>query len=174
MSHDDNFFDHLDEMPKVEFIPPSQALKKKAGSGGIPDHLVERGESFIKDNNVDFIPFAKAYIEDIRIYIEQVKKTQSASKQKKIMHNMTLLIMQLKAHGGMFNYPSMSLLSNLILKFLEKTDLINDDLIKIIEAHNNGIDILINGKVKIENDVRTIALEKELQKVIDRYLKKYT
>lgn len=174
MSEDDNFFDELEGMPEVEYIPPSPALKQKAGSGGIPDHLIERGQSQINDNKVDFVPIADKYIKDIRALLQKIRDEKSSNKKKKLIQQIILSIMQLKAHGGMFNYPVITNISNYILRFVEGNENINEDLFKIIEAHNNTIELVTSQQVKKENDVRAIALTQELQGVIERYQKKYS
>ena len=171
---DDNFFEDIDDIPEVEFIPPSPALKEKAGSGGIPDHLVERAQTHINDNKVDFVPIAEKYIKDIRSILKKLKGQTSHGKKKSLMQDVISCIMQLKAHGGMFNYPVITNISNYILRFVEGNDNINEDLYKIIEAHNETIELITSQQVKLENDERAIALTNELRGVIERYQKKYS
>ncbi len=158
----------------AEFLDPPNFLKRKAGSGGIPQHLLDKGEGFIKENDIDFIPFAKDHIKHIKAYAKELKTAKNKTAEQQYFDGITENVMRLKAHGGMFGYDIMSAVSDITLNCLELTKTINDDLYQIIDAHNNSIELVIATKLRGNGGDQGKAIVNELRKATVRYHKKYS
>lgn len=158
---------------KVEIFEPPNVLKQKAGSGGIAEHFIEKAEGFIRNNDIDFIPFAEEHIEKIESAFESLIISTTPGKQKTFLDEIVENIMLIKAHGGMFKYGVMSRISGVTLSFLEDAEVINDDMFQIIAAHNNTIKLIIKHDIKGDGGAHGSALLDELRKAIGRHAKKY-
>ena len=89
------------------------------------------------------------------------------------MEEMTSNIMQLKASGSMFGYPAISRVSDIVLNFIERAEVINKDLYKIVHAHNICLDMVLIKKLKGNKNPEVDILVNELHDAITRYQSKY-
>lgn len=157
----------------AEFITPPNVLKEKAGDGGIPLRLIENAQAFIKNNDIDYSPYASDLIDEIQKLLKELKETDNRRTQKHILQFIIENIMHIKAHGGMFGYNIMTTIAGKTLTFLDDDKKINEDLFNIIEAHNISIKLIISHKNKGDGGAEGKALVTELDQAINRYLKKY-
>lgn len=158
---------------EAEFTMPHNYLKEKAGDGGIPQHLIESAQTFIRDNTIEYAPYASDHITEIEQSLKELKNENDSKKQKEWMQKIIQHIMHIKAHGGMFDYDIMSDIASKTLTFLEDVEQINEDLFDIIEAHNVSIKLIINHNNKGNGGTEGKALDDEMKRVIGRYTKKY-
>lgn len=159
---------------KAEIIDPPNHLKEKAGSGGIPKHCIEKAESFLQDNDIDFLPFAHQHLKDIENSLKKLKETQNPEKQKHHLSTIIEDIMHIKAHGGMFKCGIMSKISAITLTFLEDVEDIHEDIFQIINAHNDSIKLITKLGIKDDGGTQGTALIKELTNATLRYQKKHS
>ena len=171
----DDFRDIDEEelLKDAEFINPPNTLKQKAGNGGIPIQLIEQGETFIHENDIDFVPFARDHLKEIKNHLAELKKAKNDKARKKALDPIVQNIMLIKAHGGMFNYHVMSAVADVALKFLDGVEKYNEDLYQIIEAHNNSINVVIQAQMKGAVSTKSAALVDELREATQRFQKKY-
>ena len=139
--------DDINFEEEVEILDLPNHLKEKAGEGGISDHFLEKAEGFIRDNDIDFAPFALQHLTIIDDTLKELKEETKHKKQKKLLSTIIENIMHIKAHGGMFSYSIMSKISGLTLTFLDDIEHINEELFEIIEAHSNSSYLIINNKI---------------------------
>ena len=159
---------------EAKFTMPPNKLKGKMGAGGLPLHLIEKGQSYIQDTDIDFLPYAKKHLEEIAKHLQALKESEEGSKeQKEHLQHMTQNIMQMKAHGGMFDYQIMSSISDVVLKFMDATRVINNDLYQIVDAHNNSINLVIASKLKKDGGDTGAMIVSEMREATSRHLKKY-
>mgnify|MGYP006254017445 FL=1 len=65
------------------------------------------------------------------------------------------------------------MISDVALNFIETSAHANEDLYKIIEAHNNSLSLIIKNELKGTGGDIGPQLVSELQQAISRYQKKY-
>jgi len=157
---------------KPRFINPPNKLKEKVGHGGIPSDLLTKGQEYIEKNPVDFEPYAEKFIKRIEKDLEKALELQKKDQQKAI-DILSQPVMELKANGGMFQYQLISMIADVLLKFLDTVKTIDKDVIAIIKAHNNTLGIIINNKLKGDGGPEGAALTNELHSACQRYHKKH-
>jgi hypothetical protein len=177
MSSDDEDIGRISEIDKLyedaEFIDPPNTLKKKAGAGGIAEHILKKSQDFIKENDIDFIPYAKEHLKKINDCVKKLHATQDEGVEKLCLEEITENVMRLKAHGGMFNYAIMSSIADIALNCLEVTSSVNADLHQIITAHNNSIEGVIITGLKGDGGEAGAKLVSAFRLAAIRYQKKY-
>jgi len=154
---------------KARYINPPNKLKAKVGNGGIDLKLVDKAQSYIENTAVDFEPIALQFLEDIKNDIKNLIETRSLEAKEKLAAD----IMQLKANGGMFRFQLVSEIGNIALRFVEDLDVIHDDCIDVLNAHEKTIQIIIAHKLTGDGGKAGLALVKELEKACHRFFKKY-
>lgn len=156
----------------AKFSMPENKVKKKAGSGGIPDVILQRAEVLIEENHhVDFNPFAEKYLSNIEQSLLELIENNYVS--PKSMTTISENIMHLKANGGMFGYMLVSYVADIALNFSDNQKIINEDFVKIIKAHNKTIRLIISNKLKGDGGNGGNALKEEFYNAIVRFNKKY-
>ena len=153
---------------------PTKSLKEKAGDGGIPKHLLDDAQYHIRDNDIDFRPMATKHLKIIDDNFQIMKSSTDDSKKQENFKVIVENIMQIKAHGGMFNYDVMSQIAAITLHILENAKEINEDLFQLIEVHNNSIKLVIARNIKGNGGEQGQAIVNELEKATLRYSKKYS
>jgi len=105
---------------KPMFTMPPNALKLKVGDGGIPANLLKMGQSFLENNHVDFTPYANNFLEQLK----KIRATLPPSSQDtaSTYANILNITMQLKSNGSMFKYHLLTMVSDVLLRFLEKAE----------------------------------------------------
>ena len=155
----------------VRFIKPPNKLKQKVGTGGIDEKLLEKAETYIEKAELDFVPFATQFLNDLSKSAKEARKSNDNYEEAK--DRMISPIMQLKANGGMFQYQLVSEVADIALQFLEAVDHVDDDVFDIIKAHENTIKVIITKKLKGHGGREGYALVKELDKACKRYFSKH-
>lgn len=161
------------EQKPPRFIVPPNKLKEMVGEGGIPADRLTKAQNFIRDNNVDFSPEGKKHLAAISELIAQSKVAANDKTAETLCEKIILEVMQLKAHGGMFHYGLISLVSDVALQFLEKVKTVNPDVIAIITAYTNTIDVIFENEMRGDGGEEGLSLAWELDQATQRYFKKH-
>lgn len=152
------------------FIEPSLTLKQKVGSGGLPAHLILKGQTYLESNPVDFTPFAKEYINGLKVLS---KRLESIKDGEAIIGEITKIVMQIKANGSMFHYQLLSMTSDVFLRFIEKIRAADQDFIDILGVYINILTIVIEKRLTGNGGKEGYALTEELHHACGRYYKKH-
>ena len=156
---------------KPKYIKPPNFLKQKVGSGGLPKEIIEDAQVAIEENNDDFKPYAKTFLEFIDTMLDKAHNSNFRTHDQ--VTNMIYPVMQIKAHGGMFGQPLMSEISASALSFLETIYVLDDDALNVLKVHYNAL------RPVSENNIHGLGGEagqnliKELHNACDRYYKKH-
>jgi len=156
---------------KAKFIDPPNILREKIGRGGIEPTRLEKAEEFIDTNPLNFVPFAERMIEKVDEGVRQAKSGKV--KGKKAVDMLSRPIMELKANGGMFKYMLVSHLADIVLNFLETIDNVDSDVLEIIAAHQNALNVIISNELQGTGGKEGMALANELDSACKRYYKKH-
>lgn len=159
------------EDPK--FIEPPNTLKVKVGHGGIPPELLKKSQEFIESNPLKFEPYAQEYLDEIQNNVEKLKTHPSLKSNDDFLDEFAQPIMGLKANGGMFKYPLISMIADVALQFLDQVDEMNDDGLDIIKAHNKSISLIIKAELTGYAGPEGQKITDELQEACKRYFKKH-
>lgn len=148
---------------------PENHLKKKVGSGGFDPASLTSAQNMIENNTVDFAPLALEMSNELAALLAKArsKDLDETDLMDKIMYP----IMQLKAQGGLFHYPSISAISHIVIDFLENIPELDEISIEIAEVYQKSINLIVAMKIKDENSREAKALCQEMDKACNRYYK---
>ena len=132
------------------FIKPPNTIKLKVGSGGLDESALNRAQKIIETCDADFIPVGRAYLNSMMKGIEKAKASLNDDDAdiELIIGGMLFPSAQLKANGGMFNFPLVTRLADRFVQFLEVVDTIDGDVIEISLAFHKIISLVLDSKIK--------------------------
>jgi hypothetical protein len=177
MAENTNFYNQKPRR-KARFIPPSNSLKAKVGSGGLSDDILKKAQALLEENTVDFLPLGELYLTTLMRTIERASTyIESGDDQsddpEDIIMAMLQPAMQLKANGGMFKYPLITKVGDRLVNFLEAVDSPNIDVIEIVMAFHTTIRAIIIGRISGEGGQYGQELYGALDDACIRYFKRY-
>lgn len=155
------------------FIEPPNTLKVKVGHGGIPPELLKKSQDYIESSIADFSPYAQKFLDEINGYIKQLKENKDLRTDRQFINKMAQPIMNLKANGGMFKYPLVSMIADVGLQFIDRAGELNEDGIEILRAHNGSISLILANRLKGYAGPEGNKITEELREACNRYFKKY-
>lgn len=158
---------------EARYIKPPNKLKSKVGNGGIDPIIIEKCQHFIENNDIEFEPIAQEMLDDLEIVIKKARKGVKEEDKDDILGEMIYPMMQLKGNGGMFRYLLVSDVADIGLQFLEAVEDFDKDVLDIIAAHAQTIQIIIKSKLTGDGGKEGYELVKELHKASQRYFSKY-
>lgn len=153
------------------FINPPNTLKIKVGDGGIPSFVIKRCQDYLESNPVDFSPYASRHLEQLKDMYKQIQaaKIDEVTAKTKI----TDIVMQLKSNGSMFHYQLISMISDVMLRYLENVTTLNTDFLDILAMYNKILEIIVSKKLTGNGGREGYALTQELHNACMRYYAKY-
>ena len=157
---------------KARLINPPNNLKQKVGTGGLNVKILEKAEHFIFENKFDFEPYARDFLDRLEDEIKVIRKEKLHGKEA--VERLIKPIMGLKANGGMFGYPLITEIADIVLNFLENIEDMNEDAYEILNAHEKSLKIIVQNKLTGTGGAYGRELGDELLKACHRYYKKYT
>ena len=146
---------------KARIIKPTNSLKAKIGSGGIPDERIQRAQDHIESAEIDFTPMAAEFLQELETELKPSNNPPSSA--------MINAIMQLKGCGGMFRYQLISDVANNALHFVEGLETLNDDAVDVLKGHTQTIRTILTENGGPHGRI----LLKELHDARERYHLKY-
>jgi hypothetical protein len=160
----------MQETREAKFYKASKMLQAKVGTGVVEREKVEVCEQKIAENNTDFSPMAKQFLDKLE---KAVKKAQSGEEDlSRLKQNVTEPVMQLKANGSMFGYTLIGDLANIMLSFLENVSKLDDDIIAIIDAHHKTLSVIVHNQMSGDGGENGKAMKTELMNACKRYMEK--
>lgn len=156
---------------KPKFYNPQNALRLKAGYGGIDPVVMDRAETFIQSNDVNFTEIAKGILDRLDKIVASVKKGNQRSKDG--INNIVAPIMELKANGAMFKFALLSDVADIALDFLENIEYLNDDALDIVDIHQKSLRIIVASQLRGSGGKQGDILIAELVDACRRYHKKH-
>ena len=155
----------------VKVITPRHILREKIGYGGIDPVALNRAEESIAKNDVDFQPYAQDFLARIDKAVSAARSLEV--RNRSVVDTIVRPVMELKASGGMFKYPLVTEIADILLDFLEGLDSLNSDAFGIIDAHQKTLQVIINSKLTGDGGKAGKALADELYRACKRYQKKH-
>lgn len=139
-------FEGQKKVRKAELIAPPNRLKEKVGSGGIDESVLTKAQDMLENNTVDFKPIALMLVDVLHDSITDAKS--GSIKGEEAIESMLYPAMQLKAQGGMFHYPLISEIANILVNFLETVTDTDKDVIDIVVAHKQSVNAVLASEIK--------------------------
>ena len=162
-------FQDQKKVRKAQSVVPRNKLKEKAGSGGVDDKVVARAQGLIEHNNIDFTPLAFELVGTLQ---KTIKEAQSgAITGEDAISAILYPAMQLRAQGGMFHYPLITDISDILINFMETVTVIDKEVLEIVEAHKKSIRHVLTKKMRGDGGMVGKELCSALMDSCKRYYK---
>jgi hypothetical protein len=153
-----------------KIVIPKNILKEKVGSGGFREESIKKAQSTIENNDVDFNPIASEYLNKIRSDLSNYENHQDSPRlYSGLLDHLT----QLRAQGSMFQYSSITVITDIVVDLLDSLKNVDDKLIEIINAYEKCATILLKQRIKDQNSPTCMSIAKELKNVCVKYKAKY-
>jgi hypothetical protein len=171
MQHDN---DHFQQKPvrNIEFIRPDNVLRRKVGSGGLSADILSKAQAVIKENSINFLSIGEKYLLGLEEGLKIARNGDYTNNIEPVIATILNPAMQLKANGGMFHYPLVSLIAGRLIQFLEVITEINDDTLEIMDAFYTALRAVIHGQVKGDGGKSGTELYEALNEACYRYFLK--
>lgn len=157
---------------KPIYITPPNRMKQKVGSGGIPEHVLERSQRYLESNPVDYSPYATEFMKQLHA-IYKAGRDGKTGADAPSLREITQIIMQLKANGSMFHYQLLSMISDVLLRFMENVKHVDEDFLDILEVYIHILKVVIDKRLTGNGGTEGYALTDELNRACERYNRKY-
>lgn len=151
--------------PRV--VKVRKVLQNKVGTGHVDPAVIEKMQEYLDTLEIDYTPIANKYIGHIEEIIADIP--QQNYDREYYLSEIVKPVMDLKASGGMFNEQVISSISGSVLRLLENMHRLDDDMVDIIEAHNQSIRSAIALGVRSMEDHRAQKLIMEIKQACKRY-----
>lgn len=155
----------------VQIITPRHVLREKAGYGGVDTTAITRAQNYADQLPIEFEPFAKDFLERLQAAIHAAR--ENTLRDKGTIATLSSPAMDLKASGGMYKYPLVTALADILLNFLEHLPYLNDDAIEVTELHLKTIAAIMNSRLSGDGGAQGKILAGELLGACQRYMKKH-
>lgn len=166
---------HYNQKPKrrAEYIRPRNVLKEKVGSGGLSEDILNKAQALLENNTVDFLPLGEIYLNKLMAGIEKAKNRRPTDDLEYCISNMLYPAMQLKANGGMFHYPLVTVIADKLIQFLEVIETLDLEALEIILAFHTTIRAVILGRITGDGGKHGKELVGALNAACVRYFEKH-
>lgn len=174
MSDDRQNNPHYNQTPRrrAEFIKPPNVLKSKVGSGGLGDEILAKAQALLENNAVDFQPLAEMYLNALTRGIDKCRNPGRRDDPESLIAGMLYPSMQLKANGGMFHYPLVTVIADKLIQYLEVIEEPDDDALEIVLAFHTTIRAIIISKITGNGGRHGVELINALDAACNRYFER--
>ena len=155
---------------KVTIVKPAFALRDKTGGGDVAVERIKSADKALKENNVEFIPMAKQYLQDLEKALDRMRSNPENTDD--LRPELTKAFMELKANASLFGYSLITDLATIAFNLLEDAENIDQNLANILIAQHKSFTLVISQDIKGDGDQIGEAMRKEFLAVRERYLKK--
>ncbi len=140
---------HFNQRPrrKAEFTRPPNLLKAKVGSGGLSEDILNKAQTLLENNSVDFMPLADIYLVSLMRGVDEARKNAKDANKEMLIAQITYPAMQLKANGGMFHYHLVTRTADKLIQFLEVIEGPDEEALEIIGAFHTTIRAIVMGRI---------------------------
>ena len=140
---------HFNRAPRrrAEFIRPPHPLKAKVGSGGLSEDIITKAQKLLESAAADFTPLANAHLDDLTKAMEAARQNTDAEKNESLIEGILYPAMQLKANGGLFNFPLVTHMASKMVEFLEVIETLDTEALEIVSGFHATIKAVIIGRI---------------------------
>lgn len=166
---------HFEQAPKrhAEFITPPNRLKAKVGFGGLSESILEKAQDLLESQARDFEPLADLYLGQLLDGINGVYNKKFSDDPEDLITHMLFPAMQLKSNGGMFGYPLVTEIGDMLVHFLEVVDEADSECLEIVSAFHKTLHVIVKGKINTDGGTQGGALKDALHDACQRYFRLY-
>lgn len=165
---------HFNQKPrrKAEFFNPPNVLKRKVGTGGLSEEILNKAQAMLENNTVDFRPLGEMYLDALTKGVEQARTPPKGMETEHIIAAILYPATQLKANGGMFHYQLITNIADKLIQYLEVIARVDEESLEIIQAYHTTIRAILLGQIKGDGGMHGAELMQALVNACYRYFEK--
>lgn len=152
-----------------KLVVPDNALKQKVGAGGFSATVLAKAQDNLDKNDIDFRPMATDYASSIGQILKEIRS--GTVKPDEAIDAVMFPVMQLRAQGSLFKYPSITKISHILIDCLETVRATDKDVLDIIDAYKKSVQAMVALQLKDENHAGVKDLCTALADACGRYEK---
>ncbi len=166
---------HFNQQPKrkADFYNPPNHLRKKVGTGGLSEEILNKAQALLENNAVDFRPLGEMYLDALLKGIELARTPPAGTKPETVISAMLYAATQLKANGGMFHYHLITKIADKLIQYLEVISQVDDESLEIIQAFHTTLRAVLLGQIKGDGGMHGAELMAALVNACYRYFEKH-
>lgn len=166
---------HFNQTPKrkAKFITPPNGLKGKVGSGGLAEEVLDRTQQLLEKHTENFEPLADIYLNKLKESIAIAKETGPEDDEEMALTLMIDPAMQLKSNGGMFKFPFVTEIADMLVHFFEVVERPDKECIEIAEAFHTTLRLIVRSGIRQSSTSEAKALKQALRDACQRYFDLY-
>ena len=157
---------------KAVFIKPLNTLRAKVGYGGLNDNILDKAQTVLENNSVDFLPMAEMYLSGMMQGIERAGNPAPGDDDETLIAGMSYPAMQLKANGGMFSYSLVSRIGDMLIQFLGVIAAPDKDAIEIVLAFHTTMRTILKSRISGLGGKHGDELKQALESACRRYFER--
>ena len=160
------------ENTKAKTYKATPELQQRIGPGPLDKSAIERAQSEIDDNKIDFAPMGIEFLARLDSALKLIKP--NADKSETIKQKKTLVspVMELKANAAIFHYELVGNMAGIMLSFLESIEEIDNDVLSIVRGHHDSLKLILSSNMKGNGGENGKIMTTELNDACARYYKK--
>lgn len=165
---------HFDQKKRrsAEFIQVPNNVKKKVGSGGLDRHIIEAAQKIIERNDYDFIPQAQRYLSALREGMYLINTQRDRFEIDGLLATLAQPAIQLRSNGAMFSYPLISKIADLMIRFIETLEALDNNAIDVLNGFVTALNAVIVSEMQGEISEDGKQLYRALEDACARYFQK--
>ena len=148
----------------------SNKLQLKTGTGAINPETIQNAQNYITNNNVDFVPMGREYLNTIGTTMESFENNEIEMKAAHL--TMTKAVMEFKANAKVFGYDLIGDLSTILLNLMEDNEHIDKNFMRIVQAYYQTVTLIFNNKMMGDGGQNGKAIFEEFYAACQRYTQK--
>jgi len=134
----------MSDAAKPEFIEPPSTLRDKVSvtADGVDFAALEKAEKLIADMQGSYLDWVEEDLQKVsQLYERALKETDN---RQTLFDDLFTVAHDIKGQGGSFNYPLMTVIGNLLCRFLERTkDEPKESHLPVIKVHIDALRLVI-------------------------------
>ncbi len=152
----------------VRIYKANRSLQITVGTGKLDEQKVRESQKVIDENTTDFKPIALDCLKRLQ---DGITNAQSAEGDnvKAVLSGISQPVMDLKANAKMFKYDLVSILTSVMLHFLESLNKLDKNALDIVDAHLKTLRVIVIKEMKGDGGAYGKELLKELESACTRY-----
>lgn len=157
----------------VKIIRVPNTLAQKVGVGEIDEKRIDQAQKMIDVNNIDFAEVSKTFMDQLQNAVKSARQAGKAGDMEELINGIAFPIMNLKANAGVFNYPLITEIGDIVLNFLDTLKMLDEEVLAIADNFYKTVMLILARQMKGPNAPGGKELVHEFSGVCRRYVEKY-
>ncbi len=166
MATDESKTPDKEDDTKVEFTPPSYALKAKAPPSDKDLETVQaQVEQHITETSGDYLDYAKKDAERLGAACDAL---ESSGGTKEAIEAVYWIAHEMKGQGGTFGYPLITAVGTSLCGLLDGRETLDEAQIEAVRLHFDAIGLVVSRPLKGEGGSEGTNMVDGLRKVVEK------